>query len=199
MNLLGSTRVAEEGAIMRRPSAFRALAVETLEDRLVLSHVSAPATAAALHQRAPATPQHQLTARVNAAYTAFVSNFGSAVSNDLYLPSVTGSGGANTAMFSQQLGQDLTTLERGVLKTLGHGSAGSPTATKVRQSILGNSRDSLKNKLSALTIGSMSLGSSITAYESTAMQEIRQNFTHVNQQVLASLASSTSSATPATS
>jgi hypothetical protein len=191
--------VAEEGSIMGRPSAFRALAVETLEDRLVLSHVSAPAAAAVLHHRAQATPQEQMTARVNAAYTAFVSSFSSAVNNDLYLPSVTGSLGGNTAMFSQQLGQDLTTLERGVVKTLSPGAAGAPTATKVRQAILGNSSDSLRSKLSTLTIGSMGLGSSITAYESTAMQVIRQNFTHVNQQIQASLAASNSSSAPATS
>jgi hypothetical protein len=174
---------------VRKPCAFRALAVEALEDRLVPSHVGT---------RSPATPQEQTTARVNAAYTAFVQNFGTAVNNDLYLPSVTGSMGSNAPLFSQQLGQDLTTLERSVLKTLGHGSAGSATATKVRQSILGSSSNSLRSKLGTLTNSGMGLGSSISAYESAAMQEIRQNFLHVNQQILASLASSGSTATTTT-
>jgi hypothetical protein len=186
--------VAQEGSIVRKPCAFRALAVEALEDRLVLSH---------LGTRSPATPQEQTTAKVNAAYTAFVQDFGTAVNNELYLPSVTGSVGSNFPLFSQQLGQDLTTLDRRVLKTLGHGSAGSPTATKIRQAILGNSKDSLRSKLSALTMSSMGLGSSISAYESAAMQEIRQNFTHVDQQVLASLgasgSTSTATSTPAKS
>jgi len=171
---------------VRKPCAFRALAVEALEDRLVLSHVGT---------RSPATPQEQMTAKVNAAYTAFVQNFGTAVNTDLYLPSVSGSMGSNAPLFSQQLGQDLTTLAQSVLKTLGHGSPGSPTATKVRQSILGSSSSSLRSQLSSLTMSGMGLGSSISAYESAAMQEIRQNFLHVDQQILASLGSSGSTST----
>jgi hypothetical protein len=171
---------------MRKPSAFCALAVEALEDRLVLSQVGTPS---------PVTPREQMTAKVNAAYTTFVQNFGTAVNNDLYLPSVGGSMGSNAPLLSQQLGQDLTTLERRVLKTLGPGSAGSPTAAKVRQSILGSSKDSLRSKLGTLTMSSMQVGSSISGYESAAMQEIRQNFLHVDQQILASLGSSGSTST----
>jgi hypothetical protein len=180
---------------MRKPSVSCAPTVERLEDRLVLSHAGHVSTAA------PITPQEQTTAKVNAAYTAFVHDFGTAVNNDLYLPSVSGAMGSNVPFFSQQLGQDLTTLERRVLKTLSPGSAGSPAATKVRQSILGSGKDSLKSKLSALTMSSMEVGSSISGYESAAMQEIRQNFMHVDQQVLGSLPSSgsASTATPAKS
>jgi hypothetical protein len=152
------------------------LAVEALEDRLVLSHVGT---------RSPATPQEQTTAKVNAAYSAFVQDFGTAVNNDLYLAGATGSMGSGAPMFSQQLGQDLVTLERNVLKTLGPGSAGSPTAIKVRQAILGDGSNSLRMRLSRLTTSSMGLGSSLSAYESAAMQEIRQNFRQVDQRVLA--------------
>jgi hypothetical protein len=181
---------------MRRTSAFRALAVETLEDRLVLSHVSAPASSSALHQRShtPATPQEQLTVKVRAAYGAFEQNFTNMVNTDLYLPGITGSLGSNLPLFSDQLGKDLTTLDEGVLRTMGHGSASTPTGKKVRELIIGSSSNSLKNRLSRLTISSMGLGSAFTSYEATALQEIRQNFLRVKQVVVGSLASGTAPA-----
>jgi hypothetical protein len=46
-------------------------------------------------------------------------------------------------------------------------------------------------------MSSMGLGSSISAFENAAMQEIRQNFRHVDQQILASLGSSGSTSTSA--
>jgi hypothetical protein len=184
---------------MRRPPAFRALVVESLEDRLVLSRLGAAPAAATLtpHHVAPATPQAIATAKVGAAYKTFVQSFTNAVNVDLYMPIVSGSGATSMPFFSQQLGQSLVTLDRGVLQAMGHVPAGSPAAVQVRQSILGSDAASLRSRLYSLTMSSMGLGSAITEYQNTALQEIHQNFLRVNQQVTAAVALSTSSpATP---
>ena len=53
------------------------------------------------------------------AYSIFVTNFTEAVNVDLYAPNVTGIAN-NLPMFTQQLQQELTTLEQSVVKSLGH-------------------------------------------------------------------------------
>ena len=175
---------------MPRPSMVRRLLVETLEDRVVQSQLGALSNATA-----PLDTPARTTARVSGAYKAFVQSFDNAINVDLYMPSMTGSGGSNTPFFSQQLGESLTTLDRNVVKAIGHVPAGSPAAVQIRKSILGPGADSLRSRLSALTMASAGLGSSITAYQNAALQEIRQNFVHVNQQILASPPASTPSRT----
>ena len=122
---------------MRKTSAFRPLVIDWLEDRVVLSHATA---AAAAHPRTPLTAQQIASDQVSNAYSTFVTNFTEAVNIDLYAPNVSGYG-ANAAFFSQQLGQELSTLTKSVVKSLGSVPAGSPAVTQVRQAINGSSCD----------------------------------------------------------
>ena len=169
---------------MRKRSAFRPLVMDQLEDRVVLSHVGKPKTAA------PPSAQTLATDKVSNAYSNFVTNFTEAVNVDLYAPSVTGYA-SNAPMFTQQLGQELSTLTQTVVKSLGHEPAGTPVVTQVRQAINGSSSNSLRNRLTALTLSSLEVGSAISSYEGDAVNTIQQNFLRVKKDVLASLPATT--------
>jgi hypothetical protein len=178
---------------MNLPGLDRAAHFPWLEDRLVPSHVGVAPKAAAVHQRAPLSAQATAGKQVSNAYSTFVTNFSQAVNVDLYAPSVSGYG-SNSAFFSQQLGQELNTLTKSVLKSLGSQPAGSPAVAQVRQAIQGSSSTSLRSRLGALTLASLQVGSAISAYESTAIGEIQQNYTRVKKDVLAALPASTTTA-----
>jgi len=185
---------------MRKTSAFRPLVLDWLEDRLVLSPVSVATKAAAVHQRAPLSAQQVATNQVADAYSRFVTNFTEAVNVDLYAPSVSGYAG-NAAFFSQQLGQELNTLTTSavsVVKSAGAQPAGSPAVTQVKQAINGSSSSSLRSRLSALTLSSLEVGSAISSYEGTAVEEIQQNYTHVKKDILADLPASTTTSSSTT-
>jgi hypothetical protein len=182
---------------MRKTSAFRPRVLDRLEDRLVLSHVSVAAKPAAVHQRAPASAQQLAANQVADAYSTFVTNFTEAVNVDLYAPSVSGAMG-NAAFFSQQLGQELTTLTTSVVnvvKSAGAQPAGSPAVTAIKQAINGSSSSSLRSRLSALTLSSLEVGSAISSFEGTAVQTIQQNYIHVKKDVLADLPAPTTTST----
>jgi hypothetical protein len=175
---------------MRKTSAFRPLVMDWLEDRLVLSHVGVASKAAATHQRAPLSAQQIATDKVSNAYSVFVTNFTEAVNVDLYAPSVSGYAG-NAAFFSQQLGQELGTLSKSVVKSMGSQPAGSPAVKQVRLAINGPASTSLGNRLIALTQSSLEIGSAMSSYEGTAVEEIQQNYAKVKKDVLAALPAST--------
>jgi hypothetical protein len=185
---------------MRKSIAFRPSDVDALEDRLVLSRVSVAPSAAVAHH-ATATPQEKATAKVREAFSTFDQNLTQAVNNDLALPLMTGSGTAmgNAPLYNEQIGQDLTTLERSVLKAPGHLAAGAPAVSQVRQLILGSGEYSLRTRLNALTMSTLVMGSSLTSYLSVAVEETQQTFTKVNQEILASLSSTAPAQTASTS
>ena len=176
---------------MRKPLAFRPVVLDRLEDRTVPSHTG---TAAALVHHAALTPQQVVTAKVVRAYSDFVQSFTQDVNSDLMMPSVTGTG-SNTAIFSEDLGAALTTLNKNVRKTMPDVSAHSPGAVQVHESILGSDANSLRMQLSNLSMTAFRGGYSIQGFQSEGMNVIHDSLQHVNKQVLAALASSTPTST----
>jgi hypothetical protein len=182
---------------MRRTSAFQPLVVDGLEDRRLLSHLGAASAAAAVHQQASPSAQAIATTQVSDAYSAFVTNFSEAVNVDLYAPNVSGYG-SNAPFFSQQLGQELSTLTKSVMKSLNSEPAGSHAVIQIRKAINGSSSSSLRSRLTALTQSSLEVGSAISTYEGTAIKEIQQNYLHVKKEVLAALPAAATTSSPTT-
>jgi hypothetical protein len=185
---------------MRKSFAFRTSVAETLEVRLVMSRLGVATHVGAPGHPAPATPQAKATSKVTEAFSNFAQDFTLAVNNDLELPVMMGTGtsSGNAPLFMEQLGQDLTTLERSVLKAPGHVPAGAPLVSQVRELIIGPGANSLMSRLTGLTTSSLAMGSSLASYENVALEEARQTYARVNKDVVASLQPSPS-AVPAQS
>jgi hypothetical protein len=84
-------------------------------------------------------------------------------------------------------------IGRGAVRSLGREPPGAPAVATIRQAINSPASTSLKSQIAALTVSGLDDGSSLDTYESRALTVIQQNYTAVKQDVLAAVASSSTS------
>ena len=95
---------------MSKRSAFRPLVMDALENRVVLSHVSVTAKAAAKHRPA-LSAQTVATDKLMTTYSNFIANFTLSYTNNIEGPESNGSP-SDLSDFNKELGQELKALEK---------------------------------------------------------------------------------------
>jgi hypothetical protein len=149
-----------------------------LEDRLVPSLAIAPPPPIALgqHMPLPAQAQPRVNPQASAAFATFLQSYSAAVDSILLAPDADGTinPSANRAAFDAAVEQALETLANDLVASLGSVSPSSPLATQVVVAILGDSPDSLKSQLMALSTTAIEQGASARTVVADATQATRQ-------------------------